>query len=105
MTGFAFPEVLMAMYRAAKENGDYDTFHAVYVRYLPLIVFEQRPGVVVCKEFYRRRGCISHGHVRRPAPARIDSVLNQILMGLFNIPLEMTLTLRNPLPLHILVPE
>ena len=40
MTGFAFPEVLMAIERAARE-GNVERAHAIYAQFLPLLVFEQ----------------------------------------------------------------
>ena len=55
MTGFAFPEVLRAMNDAA-QTGDLATAHALYQRFLPLMVFEQQPGVAVRKQLDRRRG-------------------------------------------------
>ena len=77
MTGFAFPEILMAMVAA----GDDDAWR-IYAKYLPLIVFENQPGVTVRKEIFRRRGLIAHGVVRAPgtgiAPAaalQLDTVL------------------------------
>ena len=67
MTGFAFPEVLMAIDRAARE-GNVERAHAIYAQFLPLLVFEQQPGVGIRKEVYRLRGLIECGRVRRPAP-------------------------------------
>jgi len=66
MTGFAFPEILTAM-NAAAQAGDFERAHALYARYLPLMVFEQQPGVAVRKELYRMRGLIASSHVRHPA--------------------------------------
>ena len=66
MTGFAFPEILQAMHRA-QIDGDENRLWSMYREYLPLIVFEQQPGVAVRKEIFRRRGLIDHGHVRGPA--------------------------------------
>lgn len=64
-TGFAFPEVLLAMTEAAKA-GDLDKAYAIYRRYLPLMVFEQQPGLAVRKEILRRRGLLTSGRVRHP---------------------------------------
>jgi len=61
MTGFAFPEILQAMVNNRLTTGD-----AIYQRFLPLIVFEQQPGVAVRKELYRIRGLVESGHVRHP---------------------------------------
>ena len=69
-TGFAFPEVLHAMVRAA-QSGDSAKVNDLYRRYLPLIVFEQQPGVAIRKEILRLRGLIATNQVRHPG-ARID---------------------------------
>jgi len=78
MTGFAFPEILRAMNSAA-QAGDFERAHALYQRFLPLIVFEQQPGVAVRKELYRLRGLIGSAHVRHPAPARASPALTKAL--------------------------
>jgi 4-hydroxy-tetrahydrodipicolinate synthase len=65
MTGFAFPEALIAMVRAVRGNRLDDAWD-LYRRFLPLIVFEQQPGVAVRKEILRMRGLISSGRVRHP---------------------------------------
>jgi 4-hydroxy-tetrahydrodipicolinate synthase len=64
-TGFAFPEVLLAIVESAR-SGDLDRTYALYRRYLPLMVFEQQPGLAVRKEILRLRGLISSGRVRHP---------------------------------------
>ena len=61
MTGFAFPEILMAMVAASADDA-----WRLYAKYLPLIAFENQPGVAVRKEIFRRRGLIAHGVVRAP---------------------------------------
>ncbi len=86
-TGFAFPEVLMAMVKAA-QSGDWVRVGALYTRFLPLIVFEQQPGVAVRKEILRLRGWIKSNRVRHPgavlAPAtgeQLRSLIEQVLPG------------------------
>ena len=87
MTGFAFPEVLLVLVRGAK-NKDFDTVHDIYHRYLPLIVYEQQPGVALRKEIFRLRGLIVSSYVRHPG-ANIDpttadhlkSLLRKMLPG------------------------
>jgi 4-hydroxy-tetrahydrodipicolinate synthase len=64
-TGFAFPEVLLAMVERQRA-GDIDGVWAIYRRYLPLMVFEQQPGLAIRKEILRRRGTIACGRVRHP---------------------------------------
>ena len=53
MTGFAFPEILRWMNDAA-QAGDMERAQALYLKYLPLMVFEQHPGVAVrsCSAWY-----------------------------------------------------
>jgi 4-hydroxy-tetrahydrodipicolinate synthase len=80
-TGFAFPEVLVTMLRAARA-GDWDRVRAVYARFLPLIVFEQQPGVAVRKEILRRRALLAAGAVRHPGaglPAGAAEQLDRLL--------------------------
>lgn len=86
-TGFAFPEVLQVMVKAAKA-GDAARAHELYTRFLPLIVFEQQPGVAVRKEILRLRGLIRSSKVRHPGadlqPAtreQLQSLLAQVLPG------------------------
>ena len=82
MTGFAFPEILQAM-NAAAQRKEWERAHALYQRYLPLLVFEQQPGVAVRKELYRLRGLIECAHVRHPAapaaaPALAKALAEQV---------------------------
>lgn len=69
-TGFAFPEVLLALLRAFR-SGEHERARAIFTRYLPLIVFEQQPGVAIRKEILRRRGLLTSARVRHPG-ATID---------------------------------
>ena len=52
----------------AARAGNVERAHAIYAQFLPLLVFEQQPGVGIRKEVYRLRGLIECGRVRRPAP-------------------------------------
>ncbi len=79
-TGFAFPEVLQAMVKYANE-GAMKKANAIYQRYLPLIVFEQQPGVAIRKEILRQRGLIATSCVRHPG-ANIDTATAQQLREL-----------------------
>lgn len=85
MTGFAFPEVLQALV-AAQRASDAARVAQLYARFLPLIVFEQQPGVAVRKELLRRRGLLNAGTVRHPggplpagAAEQLDALLNWLL--------------------------
>jgi 4-hydroxy-tetrahydrodipicolinate synthase len=76
-TGFAFPEVLMAIERAAR-SGNPDESYRLYAKYLPLIVFEQQPGVAVRKELLRMRGLLRNAHVRHPGAAIGEAAARQL---------------------------
>lgn len=85
MTGFAFPEVLQA-FVAARNAGDEDRLRNLYTRFLPLIVFEQQPGVAVRKEIFRLRGLLHSNCVRHPGSsidagtaAHLTNVLDSLL--------------------------
>jgi 4-hydroxy-tetrahydrodipicolinate synthase len=83
MTGFAYPEVLVAVVRAW-QSGDHAQAAALYYWYLPLLVAEGQPklGLVIRKELLRRRGLIAHAAVREPGPiaeARTLEALSQTL--------------------------
>ncbi len=78
-TGFAFPEVLMAMVDAANEE-NWDRVQSIYTRFLPLIVFEQQPGVAVRKEILRMRGAIADNRVREPGAPLNAAVRDQLAM-------------------------
>ncbi len=77
MTGFAFPEVLMAMVAAAR-NDDHGRVMDIYTRYLPLIVFEGQPGVAIRKDIFRQRGLMSSSRVRHPGGSIDDGTLTQL---------------------------
>jgi len=72
MTGFAYPEVLVAIWRAW-QAGDRREAAEIFYRYLPLIQFEGQPklGLAVRKEILLRRGLIASAAVRHPGP-RLD---------------------------------
>jgi 4-hydroxy-tetrahydrodipicolinate synthase len=73
MTGFAFPEVLVEVYDrfvAGRTEDAFDLFDA----YLPLIRYEQQPGIglAIRKEILHRRGVLASSRVREPG-TRLDA--------------------------------
>jgi 4-hydroxy-tetrahydrodipicolinate synthase len=90
-TGFAFPEVLLALVAAAR-TGDWPRAREIYRRFLPLIVFEQQPGVAVRKEIFRRRGLLSSARVRHPGAALAPSTGAQLDALLAWVPGDIDLT-------------
>ena len=79
MTGFAFPEIMRAIRRAA-EDGDWGEAGALYDRYLPLIQFEAQPvlSLAVRKELLRRRGAIASARCRREPSGLDEGTLREI---------------------------
>ncbi len=70
MTGFAYPEMLVAVC-ARFFAGDRDAAEDLYDCYLPLVRHEQQPGfgLALRKEILRRRGIIASARTRAPGPA------------------------------------
>ncbi|MCP1412809.1 dihydrodipicolinate synthase family protein [Paenarthrobacter sp. A20] len=68
MTGFSYPEALIACVRAWQEDG-YEAAQRELLPYLPLINFEQQAKVALAirKECLRERGLIKDPGVRAPA--------------------------------------
>jgi 4-hydroxy-tetrahydrodipicolinate synthase len=79
MTGFAFPEILVAIYDSFAA-GDTVAAAAIFDRYCPLIRYEFQPkiGLALRKHVYRQRGAIRSAAIRAPG-ARIDARTQQEL--------------------------
>ena len=86
MTGFAFSEVLVAVYQAFK-GGDLTHAEMIFDRYLPLIRFENQPviNLSIRKVLLQRRGAIATARLRESfAPidngtlSEIDQVLRRV---------------------------
>ncbi|GGO91841.1 dihydrodipicolinate synthase family protein [Wenjunlia tyrosinilytica] len=69
MTGFSFPEALVATV-GAWHTGGFPAARATLAPWLPLVNFEAVPGIglAVRKELLQRRGVIAEAGVRLPAP-------------------------------------
>jgi 4-hydroxy-tetrahydrodipicolinate synthase len=70
MTGFSFPEGLVACVQAWQRGGFAEAREA-FAPFLPLIAFEQQPGIALAirKECLRRRGLLDEAGVRPPGAA------------------------------------
>jgi 4-hydroxy-tetrahydrodipicolinate synthase len=79
MTGFGFPEILVAVYRRYVA-GDVAAARDLFFRYLPLIRFENQAGInlPLRKHLYQRRGAIADGRARAPH-AQLDAMTLQEL--------------------------
>jgi 4-hydroxy-tetrahydrodipicolinate synthase len=67
MTGFAFSEILVAVYEAFRAGRTTEA-EAIFDRYLPLIRYENQPviNLTIRKELLYRRGAIAHPALRPP---------------------------------------
>ncbi len=67
MTGFAFTEILVAVFKAHSEGGKADA-ERIFDHYLPLIRYENQPviNLTIRKELLRRRGAIANAALREP---------------------------------------
>jgi 4-hydroxy-tetrahydrodipicolinate synthase len=74
MTGFAYPEILVQIYRKFSA-GDAAGAAATFDRYCPLIRYEFQPklGLALRKYIYQRRGLIASDAIRSPG-MRMDKV-------------------------------
>ncbi len=78
MTGFSFPEALIATVTAF-ERGGFDDAREVFAPWLPLVNFEAQQviSLAVRKECLRLRGLVDEAAVRPPA-AKLPAVLGDI---------------------------
>ncbi len=85
-TGYAFPEMLIEVVRLSRE-GRRDEAHDLFDAHLPLLRYEQQPGVglAVRKYVLMRRGILAHEAQRKPgsglsatARAEVDYLLARL---------------------------
>lgn len=83
MTGFSYPEALIACIEAWRQD-DHELAQSKLLPYLPLINFEQQAKVALAirKECLRERGLIKDGGVRPPAAAFPENLRNSMLVHL-----------------------
>lgn len=79
MTGFAYPEVLVAIHRKMS-TGDTEGARAVFYRWLPLIRYENTVGIglSIRKHLMTRRGLLDTADVRPPTPAVGQDTLEEL---------------------------
>ena len=58
--------------------------YRIFTRHLPLLVFEQQPGVAIRKEILRRRGLLTSHRVRHPGGS-IDAGTTEQLARLLRL--------------------
>ncbi|HEV7372674.1 dihydrodipicolinate synthase family protein [Arenibaculum sp.] len=69
MTGFAWPEMMVDVWRAHASD-EVERAHDLFDAYLPLARYEQQPGfgLAVRKHLLARRGAIASAALRKPGP-------------------------------------
>lgn len=79
MTGYAFPDMLVALHDL-QEAGEREAAHDLFDAHLPLIRYEQQPGIglSVRKHVLMRRGLIAHDALRRPGPKLSPQALAEV---------------------------
>ena len=86
MTGYAFPDMLVDLVKLSKA-GERDRAHDLFDAHLPLIRYEQQPGVglAVRKYILTKRGVIASDAQRKPASslsvtgrAEVDYLLSRL---------------------------
>ena len=79
MTGYSFPEGLLACVRAWQDDG-FEAAREALLPHLPLIAFEQQPGIGLAlrKACLQRRGLVDAAAVRPPAPGFPEALREQV---------------------------
>ncbi|MBN4064391.1 dihydrodipicolinate synthase family protein [Dehalococcoides mccartyi] len=74
MTGFAYPEVLVAIHKYIA-SGEIEKARHIFYKWLPLIRYENSVGIglAIRKEIMKRRGFMSTADIRPPSPSIDDS--------------------------------
>jgi len=83
MTGFAFTEILVAIFKAFNDGHKAEA-EAIFDKYLPLIRYENQPTInlTIRKELLKRRGAIAHATPREPF-APIDAGTHDEISWIF----------------------
>ncbi len=79
MTGFAYPEVLVALHRLVAA-GDIDAARKLFYDWVPYIRYENQPGIglSIRKHAMMKRGLLDNAAVRPPTPAIDDPTRDEL---------------------------
>jgi 4-hydroxy-tetrahydrodipicolinate synthase len=93
MTGFAFAEVLLAVYEAFRA-GDTKRAAAIFDRYIPLIRYEFQPkiGLAYRKYTYQKRGIIDSTFIRPPGMQMDDYTRGELEAVIERVGLRLDVT-------------
>lgn len=93
MTGFAYPEVLVAIHKYIAD-GDVERARGIFYKWIPLIRYENSAGIslAIRKEIMKRRGFVITADVRPPSPpiddstrAELDDLMNAMDLDVSNL--------------------
>lgn len=89
MTGFAYPEVLVAVHNHLV-NGRHDEARQVFYQYLPLIRYENQQGISLAlrKEVLKHRGFLRSASTRQPGPAIDETTRQELYEAIASVGLE-----------------
>jgi 4-hydroxy-tetrahydrodipicolinate synthase len=87
MTGYAFPDMLVELVRLTR-SGARDAAHGLFDAHLPLMRYEQQPGVglAVRKYILRKRGAIACDAQRKPGTPLSDRARGEVEYLLARLP-------------------
>jgi len=79
MTGFAYPEMMVAVVRHTNA-GEAERAQDLFDAYLPLARYEQQPGIglAVRKYTMAKRGIIAHASLRRPGAGLNERTIAEV---------------------------
>ena len=85
MTGFAYPEVLVALYRLI-ESGDSQGARKLFYDWVPYIRYENQPGIGLSIRKYSmmKRGLLDNFATRPPSPS-IDKATQEELDDILSV--------------------
>jgi len=91
MTGYAFPDMLVELVKLA-QSGARDAAHDLFDAHLPLMRYEQQPGVglAVRKHILKKRGAIASDSQRKPRTVLSDKARAEVEYLLARLPREVT---------------
>jgi 4-hydroxy-tetrahydrodipicolinate synthase len=87
MTGYAFPDMLVELIKLA-QSGARDAAHDLFDAHLPLMRYEQQPGVglAVRKYILKKRGAITSDAQRKPRTVLSDKARAEVEYLLARLP-------------------
>ncbi len=79
MTGFGYPEMMVEVTRLVS-NGQRDLAQDIFDVYLPLMRYEQQPGLglAIRKHILARRGAIAHASQRHPGSVLSSAAISEV---------------------------